>query len=267
MLSFVIPVRHQASVGDWANVKAKLAITLRSVAAQTNTDWNGVVVANEDANLPDIPDRFEVVRVNFPYRELPDQRVDTEAFYNAIRDDKGKRILSGLLHLRPSGHVMVVDCDDLISQKLAAFVSDNPDANGWYFDTGHFFSGSRLLYRRPRAFFEVCGTSHIIRADLLDLPQNQQDASVSYIRYRMGSHKFIKTALDEQATPLLPLPFVGAIYRIGHSGSVSSSSGLFRHIFAPSDIVLRPHRTFARLIRLRLLSAKYEFEFFGRRAI
>jgi hypothetical protein len=162
---------------------------------------------------------------------------------------------------------MVVDCDDLVSQKLAAFVSNNPDANGWFFDTGHLFSGSRLLYRRPRAFFEICGTSHIIRADLLDLPQSQQTASASYIRYRMGSHKFIKTTLDERATPLSPLPFVGSIYRVGHSGSVSSSSGLFRYIFAPSDIVRWPHRTLARLIRLRLLSAKHESEFFGKRAV
>jgi hypothetical protein len=263
MLSFVIPVRHQASVADWPSVKAKLATTLRSVAAQTSGPWNGAVVANQGADLPEVPHRFEVVRVHLPYRSLPDPACDIEAFYSAIRDDKGRRVLAGLLHLRPSGHVMVVDYDDLVHRELAGFVSDAPDANGWFFDAGYLFSGSRLLYRHPREFFEFCGTSHIVRADLLDLPQNTEAASESYIRYRLGSHKFIKSALQEQGTPLSPLPFVGSMYRVGHSGSVTSSSGLLRHVFQPRDITRRPHRVLGRLTRLRLLSAEREREFFG----
>ncbi len=49
LLTFVIPVRHQDNAPDWARLSANLAQTLASIAAQSHSDWQGVVVANEGA--------------------------------------------------------------------------------------------------------------------------------------------------------------------------------------------------------------------------
>jgi hypothetical protein len=262
-LTFIVPVRHHASVADWPAVVAVLAVTLRSIAAQTAPNWRAVVVANTETELPALPAGVEAARVDLPYRQLPDQRVDLEAFYEGIRDDKGRRILAGIKHSRPRGHVMVVDYDDLVSNRLAALVASDPQAPGWFFDTGYLFSGSSLIYRYPREFYEKCGTSHVVRADLFGLPDDLAGATTTVIRRNLGSHKFIKKDLEAAGSPLAPLPMPGAIYRIGHSGSNSQSSPLLRHLFSPRDAVRHPRRTLRNAAGLRLMGHSIKREFFG----
>jgi hypothetical protein len=262
-LDFVVPVRHQASVADWAGVKRTLATTLSSTAAQTRSTWRAVVVANRGADVPTLPNGVTLVEVDFPKPDMPDPKADLEAFYDGIRADKGRRVLAGLLEIRPSGFVMVVDYDDLVSNRLAEFVAGHAGANGWYFDTGYLFSDERLIYRRPREFHEVCGTSLIVRGDLLNVPERFEDASEIYIRRTLGSHKFIKNALAERGTPLAALPFTGAAYRIGHGGSSTSSSGLFEHLFPKKDLLRRPAHVAVRATRLRPIGTKIRDEFFG----
>jgi hypothetical protein len=261
-LSFIVPVRHHHSVADWPSVKALMAMTLRSIAGQTAGNWNGAVVANEGADLPALPAGFRAVRVDFPHHPLPDRRVDHAASTEAFRAEKGRRVLAGLLALRPRGHIMIVDYDDLVSCRLAALVAEQPDAHGWFFETGFLYSGQRLLYRHPREFFRFCGTSHIIRADLLEVPASREAASEDYIRYRLGSHIFNKALLDAQGTPLAPLPFDGTIYRIGHPFANSGSSPLFRHVF-PLAGFARPHKALGRVTRFRPLTPRLRQEFFG----
>jgi exopolysaccharide biosynthesis galactosyltransferase PssJ len=68
------------------------------------------------------------------------------------------------------GYFMVVDDDDLVSNRLAEFVAANHGAHGWYFHDRYLWKdGSRLVYRYSR-FSRLCGTSHIIGADLYGLP-------------------------------------------------------------------------------------------------
>jgi len=252
-LSFIIPVRHQDSTEDWPTLKRHLAATLASVAAQTAPNWRCVVVANHGADLPTMPAKCEVVWVELPFERLLDPNVDLEGFRNGIRKDKGLRLLAGIQHLRPTGHVMQVDGDDWISPKLAELVSIHPAANGWYFDQAYVYAGGAILYKYPRDFFLFCGTSHIIRADLL-LPQgvSEDEVDLQTVMTRLGSHVFIKRYLDEEDTPLSPLPFRGAGYRVGHGNSVTQSSALFDHLFRLPDALRHPRETLRRLGRLGL---------------
>ena len=208
-LSFVVPVRHHHSVSDWPGVETRLADTLRSIASQTTGNWRAVVVASRDTSLPKMPSGFEIARVDLPYRALPNPAHDREAFYEAVRDDKGRRVLAGLMHLKPRGHVMVVDYDDFVSRTLAAHVLGSPHANGWFFNTGYLYSGSSWVYAYPSGFHEFCGTSHLIRADLLEMPQGIEAANTQFIRRRLGSHRFIKPDLQASGSALTTLPFRG----------------------------------------------------------
>jgi len=264
MLHFMIPVRHQATVDDWSAVKAKLAITVRSLRAQDSPAWRATIVASRGADLPADLDGIDVVYVDLPITK-PDSSGPREAFYEAIRQDKGHRILAGLMHARPKGHVMVVDYDDLVSRKLAGLVARNPSANGWYVERGYFFSGGRIIYLCQTNFFEWCGTSHIIRADLLPLPARLDNASEAYIRRTLGSHKFIKRDLAEAGTPLALLPFAGAIYRMGHSASVSGSHGVVSQ-FINRWALHRPQKMASDIANFRYLGANLADEFFGGRA-
>jgi len=254
MLTFVIPVRHHATASHWGAIRARMEVTLRSLRAQDGGEWNAVIIANHGADLPGDLTHCDVVRVGFP-PNIRDAGADQEAVWQAIRRDKGNRILAGLMHARAAGmlrgHVMVVDYDDMVSRRLARFVAAHPRANGWYVNAGYMFSGRRLLFSYPRAFFELCGTSHIVRADLLNLPADDEGVSAAYVARTLGSHKFIKRDLEAQGTPLAPLPFPGAIYRMGHGDTASGSSSMVRYSLRKES--------FRKLLSLACQLAKFRF--------
>lgn len=265
MLTFVIPVRHQATASNWPAIRTRMAVTLRSLRAQTSGAWNAVIVANHGADLPSDLTNCDVVRVDVPPNTL-DASAGQEALWDAIRRDKGKRLLAGLLHARAvgmlRGHAMVVDYDDVVSRRLAGFVAGHPGANGWYVNAGYMFSGRRLLFSYPDAFFELCGTSHIVRADLLNLPTEDEAASTAYIARTLGSHKFIKRDLEMQGTPLAPLPFPGAIYRMGHSDTASGSSSMVRYSLRKESL-RKPVSLARQLAKFRYIGPRLASEFFG----
>ena len=98
LVTFVIPVRHQDNASDWSLLKANLVQTIASISNQTNDDWRGVIVANEGADLPDLPERFVVERVAFPPNDMHELgKASREDFYDTFRADKGRRVLMGTI--------------------------------------------------------------------------------------------------------------------------------------------------------------------------
>lgn len=107
-LTFVIPVRHHESVPNWPDVQRRLAMTAASVAGQIGGDWRCVVVANRStrclhcrtgsdrARRPAIDDSPRLGRWG-----------GEQARNDAVREDKGARVLAGIVAARPAGHVMV----------------------------------------------------------------------------------------------------------------------------------------------------------------
>ena len=227
VLTFVIPVRHQDNARDWRRVKQILAQTVCSISAQEGEGWKAVIVANHGADLPPLPHRFDVKRVDFAPNAMHEQgNLDREEFWEAFRIDKGRRVLAGMLHAGDVGHFMIVDDDDFVSRKLTSFVANNSNSNGWVIRDGYIWSeGSGFLFLHPD-FSGLCGSSHIIRADLYKLPPSIDAASGFDITRLLGSHRFIHGYLDAEGTPLAPLPFPGAIYRVGNAQSHSRTPGI-----------------------------------------
>jgi len=188
---------------------------------------------------------------------------DLEAFRDACRLDKGRRVLAGILEADKTGHVMVVDDDDFVSRRLTSFVAGYPGKNGWYVQSGYLWGdGGRLIYEYAD-FSRFCGTSHIIRADLYELPASVAAADPAYIRKMFGSHIFIREYLAARGQALEPLPFVGAVYRIGHAGAHSKSPGLIKQVFFKRELLKNPLKLVGRFSRLRLLGAAVRGQFWG----
>jgi len=264
LVTFIIPVRHQENSKDWGRLKANLTQTIASIAAQTNPNWRAVIVANEGADLPNIPDRFEVVRVDFPPNTMHEQQgIDKETFYDAFRLDKGRRVLKGMLQVRDTAFYMIVDDDDFVNNGLASFIGKNTAANGWKINLGYVWGdGGKLLFTH-NDFADLCGTSLIIRSDLYQLPDSFEAASTGYIKNRLGSHVKIGKILAEKGTPLSTLPFRGAVYRIGHAGAHSKSPKIIGQYFLNRYLVLRPHLLLRNLFKLRLVDNSFKRVFFG----
>lgn len=263
VLTFIIPVRHPQNARDWQQLKNNLSQTAASIARQTDSRWKAVVVANTEADLPALPHGFEVKRVDFPPNQGYERGTQAlEDFYEAVRADKGRRILAGMLHAGQTDYLMVADDDDFISCNLTAFVAANTGGYGWRVHYGYIWSGGNLLYAY-HDFSRYCGTSHIVRADLYKLPVRFEDAEETYIRKMLGSHIFIEDHLKDTGTPLTPLPFYGAIYRTGHAGAHSSSQAILKKFFINREVLCNPLRLGKRLLNLRWMTEGIKQEFFG----
>jgi hypothetical protein len=264
-LTFLIPVRHQDNSRDWPRLKANLAQTVRSIAAQTNGDWRGIIIANEGADLPPLPEGFSVEWVQFAANPQHEKGRGgaTEEFLDAFRRDKGRRVLKGLLRARDSRFIMVVDDDDFVSARITQFVADHRDTNGWTIDLGYVWNdGGALLYQH-RQFNHVCGSSLIVRTDLYRMPDTFESATADFITDMLGSHRQIARLLAERGTPLSPLPFPGAIYRVGHPNSHSRTPRLLRKYVFNAGMLRRPREMLGNLFRLRRVGAAARQEFFG----
>ena len=267
LVTFIIPVHHQANSNDWPSLKRRLAQTIASISGQSNGNWRGVIVANEGADLPDLPPNFSAERVTFPPNPLYDlHSAEREQVYEAVRLDKGRRILTGMLSARDTRFFMIVDDDDFVSANIVDFAARNSDANGWKIDRGYLWSeGGRLLLHH-NDFANFCGTSLIIRSDLYRLPATFEQAETDYIKSMLGSHVRIGKLLSEAGSPLGSLPFRGAIYRVGHSGAHSKSSNLLRTHFLNRSVLTHPRQLLGNLSRVRPLDRNLRNEFFGARA-
>jgi hypothetical protein len=263
-LTFIIPVRHPANTKNATQAKAILAETVHSISAQKASGWSGVIVANHGTDLPDLPPNFEVCYVDFPPNPLHDQgHADEETWREFFRIDRGRRMLAGLIHASNSSYIMMVDDDDLVSQHLTGHVLNHQGDYGWYFEKGYLWETNGSLIFPYSNFFKFCGTSHIVRRDLYNLPDSFESASEEYIKKMLGSHIFIDEFLRDSGTPLAPLPFPGAIYRIGHAGAHSRSSGLLHKVFGNRSLFRNPLRLIKVISQFRLVTKRFKVEFFG----
>ncbi|MEJ8310197.1 galactosyl transferase, partial [Agrobacterium larrymoorei] len=249
---------------DWSHLKANLAHTIASIANQTHSDWRAVIVANEGADLPPLPDNFSVTRVTFPPNDIHDRGNATEAdFLDAFRFDKGRRVLSGMLDAPNSRFFMIVDDDDFVSARITQFVSEHADENGWVIEAGYIWSdGGNLLFCHDD-FNSACGTSLIVHSRVYGLPSTIEEADTEWMKDMLGSHRRVPPILAAKGRPLQKLPFRGAVYRVANKGSHSGMGGIVRAYFLNASTLRRPWKVLRHLANLRLLSAEHRKEFFG----
>lgn len=260
-LVFVIPIRHQDSVARWDVISSNLRMTLASIAAQTSPEWECVVVANTGADLPDLPAGCSARFVDLPLPKMPDRENELEAFYDVVRHDKGLRLWEGVKDIAPDSHVMVVDFDDFVSRRLAATVVNNRHATGWTLTTGFVWAGGSWIHKR-RDFHRLCGTSHIVRRDAYgELQRPDGSPEIEAVKRKLGSHIFIDDDFARAGTPLTPLGFPGAVYRIGNTFSTSGTGGLFGTTTPPRQFLRHPKGTLRNLSGYRRVSDELRREF------
>ena len=187
-----------------------------------------------------------------------------DTVYDSFRFDKGRRVLAGVLHLlATTDYFMFVDCDDFVHHGLADFVRKHDGANGWYLKHGYIWNDGGEYLLKFQDYSELCGSSLIIRADLLAVPATFSDADPDYIKLMLGSHIANQEVLRNRNTPLAPLPFAGGVYRVAHSQAHSLSDSLFSQYFFNFKNLIRPHRFLINLINLKKMNSRFRSQFFG----
>ena len=251
-LTFVIPVRHPENAASWRDLQDNIAQTFASVAGQLHPSWRAYVAVQEGADLPPLPPGIQDVRVRFPPNPAYSPHGQSRReFHEAARLDKGRRVLAALLAAGPTSHVMVVDDDDFVSNRLAGTVAEAAPGTAFRFDEGFVWSpGSRMLMTH-QDFSNLCGTSAILPFVALGLPHSLEAASPDYVKTMLGSHVLVLAALEQQGQIFTPLPYPGAVYRVGHVNAHSRSQGVLRAHLANGGMIRNPRRMLQNLQLMR----------------
>jgi len=246
MIVFLVPLKSAKVSKSWETTSKIFEKTARSICNQNCDKFKLVVICHEKPEIKFESQFLEYVQVDFP---TPEKESENE--YILKRQDKAKKLLIGAefsKKFNPS-HLMVVDADDFISNKLAGFVDKNIDKVGYLLDTGYVYeSGSSSLYYLRRHFGNHCGTSIIIRPNLFEL------------LFEDGIYEHRGFTLDgSNNTSLIKLPFAGSIYNRGHGENIFANRNLGKQFYKDGDFIgyLR------HLSRFRLItsSIKKEFDF------
>ena len=109
-------------------------------------------------------------------------------------------------------------------------------------EEGFVFSDLSKIIKKRNKFWSYCGTSHILRRDLLKIPdslslaQTQQEliqaVGLDYVKNILGDHNKYQEVCASQGEPLEPLPFIGAIWR-ADTGENSSRTVWGQRRFGP----------------------------------
>jgi len=246
VLAFVTSLRHPQNVVSPQRSSALLGAMLQSVCRQTDPDFIAVVVHNHLQVVESRDPRVVFVPVTFP---PPTHAAKTTLDYPTRMLDKGAKLIAGATVVRALGasHIMFVDYDDLMHHELAEYCNAQPGSPGWYSPTGYLHSfGSRWVHPVGREFHMKCGSSTIVRTDLLEIPAHLSKRSSKeqiieslgedYVIGFIGDHGPRQSRLAARGHHLAPLPFGSAIYEIGTGENVSGNlvSGRQRVVIGPS---------------------------------
>ncbi|HLF30202.1 MAG TPA: hypothetical protein VI566_04150 [Xanthomonadales bacterium] len=242
MLIFIVPLKSVAVATSWERVSQLLSRTVASACAQISPAFRVVVACHE---LPE----GDISHPQLEYIQV-EHAPPLSSTLSEMRADMQRKRLIGLrrsLEYSPS-HVMFLDSDDLVSNRLAEFVEAHSSENGWYMRTGYFYcEQQKFLHLERRRFHQWSGSAHIVRPEHLDFAIDPND------RLHFD-HRQLAQALEQRGTPLRPLPFKGAVYSISHGDNLND----YEHILWPEHPILWPLR---RIIHYRAITPRIRKEF------
>ncbi len=122
----------KANAADWGQVSKVFNQTLRSLDNQTNKSFEVLLAAQDMPELaPDL--KLDVVHLT------PDWTVENLTSAK-LRDKRWKRtLLLRAVRERGGGYVMMLDADDLVSNRLVDHVLKDGDPNGYIIETGYAY--------------------------------------------------------------------------------------------------------------------------------
>ena len=165
VVAFLIPLKSRVVSADWEVTSWLLGRTLQSISNQTDSNHRTFVVCHEaPSGLP----KSVLGGVEFVYCDFSPPAAKTGA---AMGSDKVAKLRKGLERIEgtDASHVMKLDADDLIDNRLCSFVA-HTDADLTVCRSGLIVGakvGHFCVHEREN-FHRVCGSSAIYRSELLN---------------------------------------------------------------------------------------------------
>lgn len=230
MLGFIVPVKPRQYSKNWQLDTLVLERTLKSVCQQDSDEFKVVLVYNEKPEI-----NFEHKNLhflNFPYEEVTVAEIsdweERKQWYSPVfaerMMDKSRKITLGCEMAKSLGctYLMGVDSDDLVSKKLASFVSSysRQDLPGWRIMKGFVYEENGVIAVKNKNIWQMNGSTHIIRADLVKIPDFNTDFNLfDYSLFQSHVYTY-QRLIDFEKEKLQEVPFYGVIYLI-HNNNYS----------------------------------------------
>lgn len=173
MIIFCIPLRSKEVSQDWDKVTLLFNRTLESVYHQTDEDFKIFVACHQIPTLDETYDdrvEFICVKTKIPvtYSDMMGDK-DSKIFtcQNAARKYLVEQKLDG-------AYFMNVDSDDLISCKIADFISNKAKKNIYTAKYGYIYFEGLSYMKKARRLERTCGSCYIIYLNITQLPHNDE---------------------------------------------------------------------------------------------
>lgn len=207
MIYFGIPLRSRKTARDWDRVSEYFNRTLQSVYNQTDPDFRIIIACHDIPTLMHTYDsRVEFLQVDAP---IPATREE-------MMLDKGYKVHTIGMKIRHmgGGFSMMVDADDLQSNRIAAYVNTYHEANGFISRKGYYYHIGDNYIKKGYKFPN--GSSTIVKYSVEDLPSSHYPKMVpsenSNPHILRKKHGDIPKICAEMGRPLKALPFIASIY-------------------------------------------------------
>ena len=207
MIYFGIPLRSKKSSNNWDRVTEFFNRTLWSVYNQTDPDFR-VIVACHD--IPALRHKYDE-RVEFISVDIP-----IPANKDEMMLDKGYKVHTIAMRIREygGGFTMMVDADDLQSNRIAKYVNEHSEANGFVAHNGYYYHSGEQFIKLGHKFPN--GSSTIVNYSIEDLPESHYPVMVPSVNTNphivRKRHGDIPRICAELGRPLESLPFPASIY-------------------------------------------------------
>jgi len=225
----IIPFRPRSESSAWSEDLQLLNRTIESVLRQTYKHFRVYIVYTDapDEQLED--PRLVYLAFPFGYQSWAALKNKDNLFLKfksekkAVRRwDKGRKLSYGSKLAKEDGcdYIMALDSDDLLSCYLLAHLASstrNQDCKGWYMDKGYLYKqGSGYVIRVPRYMCGLNGSTHILRSDLVEIPDFN---SLDWNDYNLFTdHGWVRERVKHYFnSELEPVPFFMLVYVVHQS--------------------------------------------------
>lgn len=209
---FCIPLRSKKSSKDWDKVCRLLQTTIKSIARQSGGSFEAIVACHD---LPHLGEASSVpVSVIRTDREEPTDRMEQ------LFDKRHKKMmLAEEVYKRGGGYMVMLDADDLVSNKLVRHICENHNERGFLINTGYACDVKKRKIERVEKFSELCGSCAVFYLDATD-----SDKARERWVYQIGDamHRDFAKMSDLLGRRLEPIGFPAAMYMRNHGENHSS---------------------------------------------
>jgi hypothetical protein len=208
MLLAIIPFIADGVANDWQKAVSCLARTLRSILGNPEKNLRAMVICQDRPPLKIKDDRYVFLET----RQPKPNKQDVTAKYQ----DKGIKTVEAFEAARELSpeYVMIVDADDLISNRLVSYVYQRPNFDAFCLKTGYEWrEGSSHFILRSR-FNQVCSTAFVWRFDERLFPAWLGKTYTKRICDQ--GHNLVEAAMDTEGFQVDKIYKPKAVYVTGH---------------------------------------------------